>query len=61
MKASVPDVSPDITTDALIDAMAQDKKSERGKLVFILGALGSAQIHRDIPLDLVRDALNMKA
>jgi len=47
MPASVADIEPHMDIDALITAMGQDKKAEAGQLVFILGALGAAEIVRN--------------
>jgi 3-dehydroquinate synthase len=44
--------------DAVVNAMAYDKKAQRGKLRFVLlDGIGRAVVRDDVPVDLVRDAV----
>lgn len=51
----------DITLEALIDKMQQDKKVERGRMVFILTkTIGDAFVARDVSMDSLRQFLKVK-
>jgi 3-dehydroquinate synthase len=57
MLATASQLDKTMHVDALLDHMAQDKKVEDGKMVFITGAMGSAEIRRDVDLSIVRKVL----
>ncbi len=46
------------TADAVLAAMAGDKKVEAGKLVLILGPIGGAEVRRDVPTETVATTLD---
>ena len=51
----------EFSVDMLVDKMRQDKKVERGNLVFILAkAIGDAVVYRDIREEQLREFLNLK-
>lgn len=51
----------EFTLEDLVGKMRQDKKVERGALVFILSkAIGDALVYRDVTEDQLRDFLNFK-
>ena len=52
-------IQQDLTADALLEAMFQDKKVERGALTFILArGIGQSFIAKNVPAEEVRDFLN---
>ena len=57
MKTRLAEFNLNTTADALLDAMAQDKKVLNGQMTFILGAIGEAAIYRNIDLSLIRTLL----
>jgi 3-dehydroquinate synthase len=48
MRATIADISVPMDAETLLAHMAQDKKVEDGKLVFITGGIGEATIRKDI-------------
>ncbi len=48
MRATIADIGVPMKAETLLAHMAQDKKVEDGKLVFITGGIGTATIHKDI-------------
>ncbi|HZZ44240.1 MAG TPA: 3-dehydroquinate synthase [Tepidisphaeraceae bacterium] len=58
-KAGLPSTGLRLNTDAVIDAMAFDKKVKNGRIRFILpNGIGAAVIRDDVPLELVRAAVD---
>lgn len=54
----LPSAVPDVSHDVLIRAMQKDKKTEHGKLRFVLPSrLGHVELVSDVPAELVREAL----
>ena len=54
----LPTALPEVSHEELIELMYHDKKTERGKLRFVLPSrLGHVEVVRDVPLDDVRAAL----
>ena len=52
-------IQQDLTADALLEAMFQDKKVERGALTFILArGIGQSFIAKNVPADEVHAFLN---
>ena len=60
LPSSIADIgSPRPATDALLAAMAHDKKVKDGRLTFVLArGLGRAFVTSDVPLDAVKDVLS---
>ena len=54
MKSDLSSFGITTTADALMTAMAQDKKVLDGQMTFILGPIGAAKIHRQVDLSLIR-------
>jgi 3-dehydroquinate synthase len=50
-------IDKNFTVDTLIRHMAQDKKVEDGKMVFITGAIGKAEVRRDIDMKTIEKVL----
>jgi 3-dehydroquinate synthase len=61
LPSSIADIGPPRPAiDALLAAMAHDKKTKDGKLTFILAhGLGRAFITNDVPLEAVKDVLSI--
>jgi 3-dehydroquinate synthase len=57
MLATASQIDKIMTVDALLAHMAQDKKVEDGKMVFITGAMGAAEIRGDVDLAVVKRVL----
>ncbi|UTW56838.1 3-dehydroquinate synthase [Kordiimonas sp. SCSIO 12610] len=57
MYATGSELTKTFTVDALMKHMAQDKKVEDGKMVFITGAMGKAEVRRDIDASIIRKVL----
>ena len=57
MLATASQIDKTMPVDTLLGHMAQDKKVEDGKMVFITGAMGSAEIRKDVDLGMVKKVL----
>lgn len=57
LKANASEINKPLDADRLLSHMAQDKKVDGGEIVFILGPIGAAAVHKGVNLDLVRQVL----
>jgi 3-dehydroquinate synthase len=61
-RASLPTTPPDIAPARLLQLMGVDKKTEGGKLRFVLlDGIGAASIRADVPDGLLQQALTFSA
>ncbi|GHF10672.1 3-dehydroquinate synthase [Kordiimonas sediminis] len=58
MKTRPTEIGRKFTSDKLLHHMEQDKKVEAGKMVFIAGGIGRAEVRKDVPVDMVRQVLD---